>query len=92
MNSIEKFRPDVQTLLNTIEEIMFGKAHITQLILIAMICNDHILLEDTPGTGKTMLINTIARVLDLKFKRVQGTPDLLPGDAARNRDGARLLF
>jgi MoxR-like ATPase len=59
---------------------MFGMSHVTKLIIIAIICNDHILLEDVPGTGKTKLTKTIARILDLNFKRIQGTPDLLPGD------------
>jgi MoxR-like ATPase len=78
--SSSHYRPDVQELITTIQKIMFGKEHVTELILITIICNDHILLEDVPGTGKTLLINTIARILDLQFKRIQGTPDLLPGD------------
>jgi MoxR-like ATPase len=74
------YRPDIQALFNAVERVMFGKVHVTKLIIISIICNDHILLEDVPGTGKTMLINTIARILGLDFKRIQGTPDLLPGD------------
>jgi MoxR-like ATPase len=80
MNATETFRPDVGELLQTMEQVVFGKSQIIQLVIIAMICNDHILLEDVPGTGKTMLITTLAKILDLKFSRIQGTPDLLPGD------------
>jgi len=74
------YRDDIKAILDMIEQVMFGKSHITKLILIAIICNDHILLEDVPGTGKTYLINTLAKILDLKFKRIQGTSDLLPSD------------
>lgn len=80
MNTTETFREDIGNLIRTMEQVVFGKNQIIQLIIIAMICNDHILLEDVPGTGKTMIITTIAKILDVKFSRIQGTPDLLPGD------------
>jgi MoxR-like ATPase len=78
--SLELYRDDVRQLLEEIDQVIFGMRDISKFILIALICNDHILLEDVPGTGKTMLTNTIASLLDLRYKRVQGTPDLLPGD------------
>ena len=80
MNTVEAFRDDVGELLATMDQLIFGKSQIVQLLIISMICNDHILLEDVPGTGKTLLITSLARILDLKFNRIQGTPDLLPGD------------
>ncbi len=79
-NKLPKLRSDIQEIINTCEKVMFGVSHVTKLIIIAMICNDHILLEDVPGTGKTRLTKLISRVLDLNFKRIQGTPDVLPGD------------
>ncbi len=78
--SHSQYRDDIRTLLEAVSSVVYGKEEITILILIGIICNDHILLEDVPGTGKTMLINVIARILDLDFKRIQGNPDLLPGD------------
>lgn len=79
-NSYDKVREDVLLLLEAVDKVMFGMSHVTKCILVSVICNDHILLEDVPGTGKTKLIKTIAKVLDLNYKRIQGTPDLLPGD------------
>jgi len=75
-----ELREDIKKVLDACEKVMFGMSHVTKLIIISMICDDHILLEDVPGTGKTKLTKTIAKVLDLDFKRIQGTPDLLPGD------------
>lgn len=74
------YREDVKKILDGVEQVMYGMQSVTEMILISIICNDHILLEDVPGTGKTMLSNTISKILHLDFKRIQGTPDLLPSD------------
>lgn len=76
----ETFREDISQVIHNMEQVVYGKSEIVQLLLVAIICNDHVLLEDVPGTGKTMLITTLAKSLDLSFKRIQGTPDLLPSD------------
>lgn len=74
------FRDDIRQVIESVAKNIYGTEEITKLVIIALICNDHILLEDVPGTGKTMLTNVIAKLLGLEYKRVQGTPDLLPGD------------
>ncbi len=75
-----KLRKDIQTLIEGINRLMCDKDEVIKQFLIGIICKDHILLEDVPGTGKTLLTNTMAEILQLKFRRIQGTPDLLPGD------------
>lgn len=78
----ERWRDDVGQVIESIDKVVFGVSQTTKLLLIALICNDHILLEDVPGMGKTMLSNALSSILDLEFRRVQGTPDLLPGDVS----------
>ena len=63
-----------------IERVMVGKRNVAELLLIAILCNGHVLIEDVPGIGKTMLARSIARSLGCIFRRVQFTPDLLPSD------------
>ena len=63
-----------------IASVMVGKEAVTDLILAALAAGGHILLEDVPGTGKTTLAKALARSVDLKYRRIQFTPDLLPSD------------
>ena len=63
-----------------IKKIIVGHEDIIESILIAILCNGHILLEGVPGIAKTTLIKTVAQALGLDFKRIQFTPDLLPAD------------
>ena len=67
-------------LLANIEKVIVGKDEIIRQLLISLICGGHVLLEDVPGTGKTLLAKTLSQSLDLQFNRVQFTPDLLPTD------------
>jgi MoxR-like ATPase len=67
-------------LRENVGKVIIGKESVIDLILIALACEGHILLEDVPGTGKTMLAKTVSRSLQLEFRRVQFTPDLLPSD------------
>ena len=60
--------------------VIVGKRETLELIFVALLCEGHVLLEDVPGTGKTMLAKTAARVFDCRFSRIQCTPDLLPSD------------
>ncbi len=75
---------DVQTLgdrvVANVEHVIVGKHEVVRLALVALICQGHILIEDVPGTGKTMLAKAVARSLGCSFRRIQFTPDLLPSD------------
>jgi MoxR-like ATPase len=60
--------------------VVLGLEEVTEYLLVAMLCEGHVILEGVPGTAKTLLARTFARLLDLEFKRVQFTPDLMPAD------------
>lgn len=70
----------LQRLIGNIETVIFGKREVVELAVIALLARGHLLLEDLPGTGKTMLARALSKSLDLDFKRVQFTPDLMPSD------------
>ncbi|HID87406.1 MAG TPA: MoxR family ATPase [Anaerolineae bacterium] len=67
-------------IIENVEQVIVGKHKEVQLALIAMICQGHVLIEDVPGVGKTMLAKSLARSLGCTFKRIQCTPDMLPSD------------
>ena len=67
-------------LKKNIEQIMVGSEQSCDLIMMSLLAGGHILLEDVPGTGKTTLAKAVAQSLNLSFKRVQFTPDLMPSD------------
>lgn len=67
-------------LTENIESVMIGKSEVIELMMIAILCEGHVLLEDVPGTGKTTLASCIAKTLGCSFTRFQFTPDLLPSD------------
>lgn len=74
------FADQVARLVNNIEKVIVGKTAIVEGALIGLLAGGHILLEDVPGVGKTMLARSIARTLGVSYKRIQFTPDLLPSD------------
>ena len=67
-------------IINNVEKVIIGKRAEIELVVIALICRGHALIEDVPGVGKTMLARSLARSTGCSFKRIQFTPDLLPSD------------
>ena len=70
----------IAAVVANVELAIFDKHHEVELAVVAMLCRGHILVEDVPGTGKTVLAKAIARSLGCSFRRIQFTPDLLPSD------------
>src|ERR687894_1382680 len=83
-------------LSENVEKVIIGKHQEVQMTLIALLCQGHVLVEDVPGVGKTMLAKAIARTVGCTFKRIQFTPDLLPSDVTGvnvfNQQTARFEF
>ena len=77
MNPIQTFAEQVTT---NVEKVIVGKRSAIEMALVALLCDGHVLIEDVPGVGKTMLARALAASLGLSFKRLQCTPDLLPND------------
>lgn len=69
-----------ERIIENVEHVIVGKRHEVQLVLVALLCKGHVLIEDVPGVGKTMLAKAISRSIGSTFKRIQFTPDLLPSD------------
>ena len=69
-----------EKLLDNVEKVIVGKTEPIRLTIIGLLCQGHILIEDVPGTGKTMLAKSLARSIGCSFNRIQFTPDMLPSD------------
>jgi MoxR-like ATPase len=69
-----------QLLTKNVGKVIVGKQEAVELIMIAMLCRGHVLIEDVPGVGKTTLASAMARSIDCSFKRIQFTPDITPSD------------
>jgi len=67
-------------VLNNVQNVIIGKTNEIRLTLLALLCEGHLLIEDVPGVGKTMLARSIARSIGCTFRRIQFTPDMLPSD------------
>jgi MoxR-like ATPase len=80
MATIEPITSLAERVTNNVEKVIIGKRREVELALIALLCQGHLLIEDVPGVGKTMLARSIARSIGCTFRRIQFTPDMLPSD------------
>jgi MoxR-like ATPase len=78
--SVEEISDAARRVIANVEQVIVGKHDAVLLTLIAVLCRGHVLIEDVPGVGKTVLTKSIARSIGCTFKRIQFTPDLLPSD------------
>jgi MoxR-like ATPase len=77
VDTIQSFADQV---IANVEKVIIGKRRAIEMVLVAMLCEGHVLIQDVPGVGKTMLARSVAASLGISFKRLQCTPDLLPND------------
>ncbi len=80
VRNIEKLKETFSNITKEISKVVVGQEEVIEQILIAILCDGNALLESYPGLGKTTMIKTIGKVMDLNFSRIQGTPDLMPSD------------
>ena len=79
-NPVIEIHDFCETEIKNVENVIIGKRQAIELVIMALLCEGHVLIEDAPGTGKTMLARAVAITTGLEFKRLQCTPDLLPND------------
>jgi MoxR-like ATPase len=77
---VERARADALTIQSGLDRTLLGQSELTRLVLVGCLARGHVLLDGLPGLGKTELVKALAALLGLSFKRLQFTPDLLPGD------------
>ncbi len=77
MSEVREF---ANQITENVEKVIIGKRSAIEMVLVALLCEGHVLLEDVPGSGKTMLARSVATSLGIGFKRIQCTPDLMPND------------
>ena len=77
---VQKIKDAALKVKENVERVIVGKGEVVELAIIALLCEGHILLEDVPGLGKTVLAKSLAKSLGCSFRRIQCTPDLLPSD------------
>jgi len=78
--SIKEVEAFARSVMDNVERVIVGKRQVIELVMVALLCEGHLLIEDVPGVGKTMLARAMAISLGCSFKRLQCTPDLLPND------------
>ena len=81
---VEAAADSVQRLANVLHNVLFGQERLIEMVIVGLLARGHILLEGLPGLGKTELVKGLSKALQLESKRVQFTPDLLPGDITGN--------
>ncbi|HEX2905763.1 MAG TPA: AAA family ATPase, partial [Phototrophicaceae bacterium] len=87
MNSVQQLNDRIrreagflQDVLTEVNNVMVGQERLINRLLIALLCNGHILIEGVPGLAKTLAVRTLTATINCKFQRIQFTPDLLPAD------------
>ncbi|HET9782126.1 MAG TPA: MoxR family ATPase [Candidatus Dormibacteraeota bacterium] len=78
--SLAQLTGDATRILDEIERVVVGKREVLKLLLLAVLCDGHVLIEDFPGLAKTLIARSFAAVTDMNFTRIQFTPDLMPSD------------
>ena len=81
-----------QLLKQNVGKVIVGKESAVELMMIAVLCRGHVLIEDVPGVGKTTLASALARSLDCSFKRIQFTPDITPSDITGSKRGQDIML
>lgn len=76
----DQYHSQMAGVIKNVQKVIIGKDDVLELTLVAILSKGHVLLEDVPGVGKTMMVRALARSLGCSFKRIQFTPDLLPSD------------
>ncbi|MEN4013227.1 MAG: MoxR family ATPase [Chloroflexota bacterium] len=79
-SSIAKVQVFSRKIADNLETVIVGKTHTLELVVISLLCQGHLLIDDVPGVGKTILARSLAKSLGVKFSRIQFTPDMLPSD------------
>lgn len=77
---IVEINEKLESLISNIEKVIVGKRYVIEKIIVCLISGGHVLIEDVPGVGKTMMVHALAKSIGCDFKRIQFTPDLLPSD------------
>ncbi|MEZ6105646.1 MAG: AAA family ATPase [Pirellulaceae bacterium] len=85
LQTIQELGTAYKKMEDQLGKVIVGQSHVIEQVLISLFCRGHVLLVGAPGLAKTLLISTVARALDLSFKRIQFTPDLMPSDIGWNR-------
>jgi len=80
IDEIRQVQEATRTVRQNVSRVMIGKEEVIDLLMVAMLCEGHVLFEDVPGIGKTTLAKSLAKSLGCSFQRIQFTPDLLPSD------------
>ena len=80
INRPQQAPQEIIAIRQELSKVIVGQERLIDRLLLALLCDGHVLLEGTPGVAKTLTINTLAKTLDALFSRIQLTPDLLPSD------------
>ena len=78
--TISEIQPFAQKIQENIRKVIVGKDQVLDMVIVGLLCQGHLLIEDVPGVGKTMLARSLAKTINCTFSRIQFTPDMLPSD------------